>query len=431
MDVGFSLTQAGARRELKLPPAAIEERLSRVLSPSFVEESVLIDESRDGYRLHGWVGLPQHNRRQTDQQFFYVNGRAIHDKLVGHAVRQAYSDVMFHGRHAVFVLYFDLPQTAVDVNVHPTKHEVRFRDARSVHDFVFSSLHRALRAVRPSQDSNIVSLSGDGDGGGIGAGTDAPRPVSQAGLFPGPAADRARLAGGTREHSDVPGGLAQVFAEAVPNWSRTDDTRHDDMRVEDASRQDIPPLGYAMAQLHGIYILAQNAQGLVLVDMHAAHERVTYEKLKSQLDGDVVRQRLLVPIMLDVSEHDAQLTQDLSDELAACGLVMERVGIQSIAIREIPALLHEKNVAATAKDLIAEFANYGTSEELHRRQLDLLASMACHGSVRANRKLSIEEMNALLRDMEQTDNAGLCNHGRPTYFQQSIDDLDRLFFRGQ
>jgi len=423
MDVAFKLRQAGAKRELVLPSAAVEERLSRVLGPDFIDESIQIDEARDEYRLHGWVGLPNHNRRQTDQQYFYVNGRAISDKLVGHAVRQAYSDVMFHGRHPVFVLFFELPQSAVDVNVHPTKHEVRFRDARAVHDFIFASMHRALRDVRPSAGLDEAT----------GPGPAKAQLFSNTNFsnsnFPNTNAGRQipLATGEPALHRELPGGFAQMVAEAEPEFLQSDDVP--------TANQEIPPLGYAIAQLHGVYILAQNEQGLVLVDMHAAHERVTYEKLKSQLDGEIARQRLLVPIMLDVSERDAQLVEELQaefqEELQRCGLVMERAGLTSVAIREIPALLHERNVAATAKDLIAEFANYGTSDELQRRELDLLASMACHGSVRANRKLSIAEMNALLRDMEQTENAGLCNHGRPTYFQQSIDDLDRLFARGQ
>jgi DNA mismatch repair protein MutL len=407
MDVAFRLRQAGAKRELTLPAARVEQRLGRVLSPSFVEESIEVDEQRGEYRLHGWVGLPQHNRRQTDQQYFYVNGRAIRDKLVAHAIRQAYADVMFHGRHPVFVLFLELPAEAVDVNVHPTKHEVRFRDARTVHDFIFGSLHRALREVRPE---TVIGARAAVD---VRSSAAEPR---QAQLGVGP----SRVGGGTQS---VHGGLVQLVAEARPDWTET--------APEPDRAYGVPPLGYAVAQLHGVYILAENDQGLVLVDMHAAHERVTYEKLKAELDGSIARQRLLVPITLDVSEHDAEIVESLSDELVGSGIVMERMGPQTVVIREIPALLNDRNVAETAKDMIAELAEFGTSEEIRRRQLDLLATIACHGSVRANRRLSVAEMNALLRDMEHTDNAGLCNHGRPTYFQQSMEELDRLFFRGQ
>ncbi len=416
MEVGFSLVQsrgdqpaksaAGKESQrLNLAAGDPEGRLAQVLSPGFVEQSLFIDESTQDYRLFGWVGLPQHNRRYMDQQFFYVNGRSIRDKLVGHAIRQAYSDVMFHGRHSVYVLFLELAPDFVDVNVHPTKHEVRFRDARKVHDFIFGSLNRALRAIRPAaQDSETPRNE------------TSPMIPSQAALGLG--------ASRSWSNSELPGGFAQAIqhntvTDAAPEWQ---------VAAEPAEH----PLGYAIAQLHGIYVIAQNAEGLVIVDMHAAHERIVYEKMKAQLEaGSVARQQLLVPLTFDVSETDAQWVEDLAEQLHKSGLVIERLGRCSVSVREVPVLLADADLQQMVTDLLAELAEFGTAEGLNRHGLDLLGNIACRGSVRANRRLTVPEMNALLRDMETTENAGLCNHGRPTYVQRSLDELDRLFLRGQ
>ena len=416
MEVGFSLVQsrgdqpaksaAGKESQrLNLAAGDPEGRLAQVLSPGFVEQSLFIDESTQDYRLFGWVGLPQHNRRYMDQQFFYVNGRSIRDKLVGHAIRQAYSDVMFHGRHSVYVLFLELAPDFVDVNVHPTKHEVRFRDARKVHDFIFGSLNRALRAIRPAaQDSETPRNE------------TSPMIPSQVPLGLG--------ASRSWSNSELPGGFAQAIqhntvTDAAPEWQ---------VAAEPAEH----PLGYAIAQLHGIYVIAQNAEGLVIVDMHAAHERIVYEKMKAQLEaGSVARQQLLVPLTFDVSETDAQWVEDLAEQLHKSGLVIERLGRCSVSVREVPVLLADADLQQMVTDLLAELAEFGTAEGLNRHGLDLLGNIACRGSVRANRRLTVPEMNALLRDMETTENAGLCNHGRPTYVQRSLDELDRLFLRGQ
>ncbi len=417
MDVGFSLVQsrieqnaapakATEPKRLNLPAGDPEARLAQVLSPGFVDQCLFIDERSADYRLFGWVGLPQHNRRYMDQQYFYVNGRSIRDKLVGHAIRQAYSDVMFHGRHAVYVLFLQLAPDLVDVNVHPTKHEVRFRDARRVHDFIFGSLNRALRAIRPTSPENAVPHA------------EATTAISsQSALRFDPRHNRGSI--------DLPGGFAQAIdqqqrvGETSPEWQATEPS------VEH-------PLGYAIAQLHGIYVIAQNAAGLVIVDMHAAHERIVYEKMKAQLEvGAVARQRLLVPLTFDVSETDAQHVEDLATRLHQSGLVIERLGRGSVTVREVPTLLADTDLEQMVSDLLAELAEFGTAEGLNRHGLDLLGNIACRGSVRANRQLTLTEMNALLRDMEVTENAGLCNHGRPTYVQRSLDELDRLFLRGQ
>ena len=425
MDVGFSLVQSRQQpsghapggnepKRLRLSAGDPEARLAQVLSPSFVEQSIFIDESTEDYRLFGWVGLPQHNRRYMDQQFFYVNGRSIRDKLVGHAIRQAYSDVMFHGRHAVYVLFLQLPSDLVDVNVHPTKHEVRFRDARRVHDFIFGSLNRSLRAVRPG-------------GGEIEAPVTPASNINPVSVQASLGLAHSRPSGNT----ELPGGFAQAVhqqqvSESAPHWDTASTA------TESQSAAGEHPLGYAIAQLQGIYILAQNAAGLVIVDMHAAHERIVYEKMKAQREaGAVARQRLLVPLTFDVSESDAQHVEDLAEQLEASGLVIERLGLNSVVVREVPVLLAEANLQQMITDLLAEMAEFGTADGVNRHGLDLLGNIACRGSVRANRQLTIPEMNALLRDMETTENAGLCNHGRPTYVQRSLAELDRLFLRGQ
>ena len=418
MDVAFELRQGAGRGTLLLPAGTAEARLGRVLSPEFVERSVAIDEAGEDLRLSGWVGLPTLSRSQADQQYFYVNGRMVRDKLVAHAIRQAYRDVLFHGRHPVFVLFLTLPATAVDVNVHPTKHEVRFRDARNVHDFIFGKLNRALRQVRPDSVAAPVLA-------GLAQERVSELPANvdpQTGeIRELPLASASSLA--ARHVPVAPGNPARELAEAAANLG---------VIPAPGVGELLPPLGYALAQLHGVYILAQNADGLVLVDMHAAHERITYERLKTQIgSGALVRQRLLVPLTLAVSEAEADLVEEHGDVLGDMGLVVERSGQQAVTLRELPVLLARGDPERLLRDVLADYQAYGMSQRLEALEERLLATMACHGSVRANRQLSIAEMNQLLRDMETTPNSGQCNHGRPTYLVQSLSDLDRLFLRGQ
>ena len=442
MDIGFSLAQArttgsSARvnRPLRLAPGDPADRLCRVLSPDFVENSVYIDESNHDLRMFGWVGLPHHNRRQMDQQYFYVNGRAIRDKLVGHAIRQAYSDVMFHGRHAVYVLYLQLPADGVDVNVHPTKHEVRFREARQVHDFIFSSLNRALRGLRPGQLSNNQATSGnvnaefDSDLTRSSLSQQHPFELSNRSSGSGPAGGFAQL---IYEHERSLGDGASTVEEQRADWPAQAQTNDAAGSATEQSSEDAHPLGYAIAQLHGIYILAQNSQGLVMVDMHAAHERIVYEQMKeAQARDGIARQRLLVPLTFNVTEQEANLAEECAEQLDAAGLIVERMGQSSVVVREVPVLLAKANVQEMVQDLLAELCEFGTGESIKRKNFDVLATLACRGSVRANRQLTITEMNALLRSMEVTENAGLCNHGRPTYIRRNLAELDRLFLRGQ
>jgi DNA mismatch repair protein MutL len=412
-DVGFDLTMGKTR--MRLPPGDIDQRLGRVLLPHFVERSIAIDEARGGLRMHGWVGLPTLSRNSGDQQYFYVNGRVVRDKLVAHAIRQAYRDVLFHGRHPVFVLFLETDPAQVDVNVHPTKHEVRFRDSRGVHDFVFGSLNRALRDVRPDSSGVPVHEILDGNlaapSGTLGVGESTPGYGTQNSLSLRPAGDRGYSPSAGANASNV----FKQFGQVDPV----------------AAGEDAPPLGYAIAQLHGVYILAQSAEGMVVVDMHAAHERITYEKLKAQRSEGVSGQRLLVPVVMDVSEAEAEVVETSGTQIAALGMVVERSGLQTITVREVPTPLLNGNIEQMTRDVLADFLEFGSSRTLADRQDDLLATMACHGSVRANRALSLPEMNNLLREMEQTENSGQCNHGRPTFLVQTMEDLDRLFLRGQ
>ena len=398
-EVAFELA-AGSRSMERLAGAvAMEDRVAALFGSRFMAESIAVEESGGGMRLWGWVGLPTHSDGRALRQHFYVNGRAVRDRLAGHAVRQAYRDVLFHGRHPVFVLFVELPPSLVDVNVHPTKDEVRFRRSRDVHDFVFGKLSRVLREQRPGERPAQPTV-------GVGV----------------PPAERQRPIGFERPPAHPPN-LARMFQD------QDDPEVRDAMAPEDARS---PPLGYAIAQLHGIYVLAQNATGLVVVDMHAAHERITYERLKVQLlQGAVQRQRLLVPVAMDVAAAEADIIESRVADFETVGVAVDRTGPASVVIREVPALLGNVNVEQLVRDLVADVVDFGSTNIVRERQERLLAGAACHASVRANRKLTVDEMNALLRDMESTPNAGQCNHGRPTYVVQPLAALDQLFLRGQ
>lgn len=402
-DVEFEV-RTGAVATLHLPACA-EDRLRRaaqLLGEGFSRAAIEIDEQRAGLHLYGWVGMPTHSRSQADQQFFYVNGRSVKDRVVGYAVRQAYRDVLFNARHPVFVLYLDLDPTQVDVNVHPTKHEVRFRDARGVRDFMFGTLNRVLREMRP----------------GTVAGS-APQPIAPMDMG---------MPISVQQAMSLPHTAASPYT--LPHTALS---LHETPRPRYAASADVPPLGFAVGQLHGVYILAQNSEGLVVVDMHAAHERITYERMKSARANrqSVQRQRLLVPINVDVSPAEANLAMEHADALLALGLELDRSGESSLTVRGVPALLSDADAAALVADVLADLHVDGASRRIIDEEDDLLATMACHASVRAHRELSIPEMNALLREMETTDNAGQCNHGRPTFLVQSLGELDQLFLRGR
>ncbi|MGH8125125.1 MAG: DNA mismatch repair endonuclease MutL [Rhodanobacteraceae bacterium] len=392
--------------------AAQWQRAGELLGAAFAQNCLRIEHSAAGLSLHGWIGLPTASRAQADQQYFHVNGRLVRDKAVAHAVRQAYEDVLYHGRHPAFVLFLELDPAAVDVNVHPAKREVRFRDARLVHDFLFHALHEAVASTRAGAEA--------GSGSTFPA-TAPPMGPNERKVEPDPDF-RIQFGLGVREAP------ADPYAALLGDRASVSVT----IPMPETAAGEAPPLGYALAQLAGIYILAENAQGLVLVDMHAAHERVTYEKLKAARDEHVVRaQHLLVPEAVAVSEREAAAAEEFAETLAACGLELDRSGPRQVTVRKIPAALDGADVAQLARDVLAEFAEHNNSRRLEEMQNELLSTMACHGSVRAHRRLTIPEMNALLRGMEATERSGQCNHGRPTWTQLSIPELDRLFLRGR
>ena len=389
------------------------QRVAEVLGAEFPAQSLRIDQSAAGLHLSGWVGLPTASRSQADSQYFYVNGRLVRDRIVVHAVRQAYADVLFHGRYAAFVLYLELDPAGVDVNVHPAKHEVRFREQRLVHDFLFRTLHEVLAQTRAGQ---VRSLAQEADGNLRMVNAVAPAPMQQAWSA---RSNQSRLALGVRDEP-----LAD-YAALLGESARV-------TPMAAAADGEAPPLGFAIAQLKNIYVLAENAQGLILVDMHAAHERITYEKLKSGRTGSSLRsQMLLVPLAVALSAKEAAAAEEYAEALADWGLELSRSGPASIVVRRIPALLEGADVAQLSRDVLSELAQHGSSRRLRELENDLLSTMACHGSVRAGRRLTLPEMNALLREMEATERSGQCNHGRPTWVQLSLAELDKLFMRGR
>jgi DNA mismatch repair protein MutL len=428
-DVAFTLRHNGKIvHNLKAGAGQDEQqrRVAAVCGPAFMEQAVAIGSQAPPFSLSGWVGLPTFSRSQADLQYFFVNGRVIRDRLVAHAVKQAYRDVLFHGRHPAFVLYLELDPAQVDVNVHPTKHEVRFRDGRAVHNFIFSSLHRALADLRPGAEhgraADPVPILQSGDGLAVDTATGEIR--SQAALAWGvPGAGRTASAG--RSFAPSPAVTTRI-GEQLRGYARL----HGMPEIDSA--EDVPPLGYALAQLKGVYILAENALGLVLVDMHAAHERITYERLKSARDEAGIRsQPLLVPQSVAVSQREVQVAVLHRELFQRLGLAVEEAGEECLVIRQIPVALRDSNVEQLLRDVLSDLIEFGSSERIEAHMDEILSTMACHGSVRANRRLTIPEMNALLRDMEETERSGQCNHGRPTWIQLGLDELDKLFLRGR
>ncbi|PCJ24375.1 MAG: DNA mismatch repair protein MutL [SAR86 cluster bacterium] len=415
-DVQFTL-QHNQRVIHKLLAATTDQekqrRVGLVCGPAFVENSVFVEMEGSGLRLWGWVSLPTFSRSQADLQYFYVNGRIIRDKLVTHAVKQAYRDVLFHGRHPAYVLYLELLPSAVDVNVHPTKHEVRFRDSRLVHDFLFSSLHKALADVTPA-DHFVPDANGQAQGSGFAINDTSVNYLHQQ--------SNLSLAdsGQANSYQSFRPGAAAVQQQIAAFEKLAGDNA------------EVPPLGYAIAQLHGIYILAQNKEGLIVVDMHAAHERITYERMKTACENEELKmQPLLVPLSIAVSQTEAECAESQKQVLMGIGLELERAAEESIIVRQVPSILRNANVEQLVRDVLSDVLEYGSSDRIQSHQNELLSTMACHGSVRANRQLTIPEMNALLRDMEATERSGQCNHGRPTWVYQSLEELDKLFLRGQ
>ena len=386
-----------------------EKRIAEVCGPAFIENAVYIDYAHDDLRLWGWVAKPAFSRSQADMQYFYVNGRMVRDKLVSHAVRQAYQDVLFHGRHPAYVLFFEMDPAQVDVNAHPGKHEVRFRQGRGVHDFLFRTIHKSLAEVRPDAGENRLQ-------------------ASEIKVTGQPATQWAGSSGTARQTP-----MSFSVAEQVSAYSKlaSADLATPAVSVPQDERSGVPPLGYARAQLHGIYILAENTEGLVLVDMHAAHERITYERLKQQHEQGIQSQPLLVPEMISVSQKEAELVESSPELFRELGFEVDCTGPETVRIRQVPLILAAGDSEALLRDVLSDLLGQGSSSRIREAMNEVLSTMACHGSVRANRKLTIPEMDALLRDMEKTERSGQCNHGRPTWIQLSIDELDKLFYRGR
>ncbi len=408
-DVGFRLTHQG-RVTRHLPPALSgsvqSERIANLLGRGFMDAALVVDSSATGLSLKGWACRATFNRAQADCQNVFVNGRAVRDKLVSHALRQAYRDVLFHGRHPCYLLYLELDPAQVDVNVHPTKHEVRFRDSRLIYDFLLRSVSRVLADDRPEQvlgqESSFHAISADQQ------------------------IETAQHQPGIRFGDSVSASAGfDALSRLVKTASLSEPSK-------DFDQQDIPPMGYAVAQLHGVYIIAQTRDGMIIVDMHAAHERITYEALRHALDeSGLVSQPLLIPVTMHVSQREAELVQEAQGLFQQFGLGVQCVGPETIRIEQVPAILRRASHEDLVRDVLSDLAEFGTSGRIVEARDNLLGTMACHGSVRANRQLTISEMNALLRDIEHTERSGQCNHGRPTWTALSMNDLDRLFLRGR
>ncbi|WP_110666208.1 DNA mismatch repair endonuclease MutL [Salinicola halophilus] len=441
-----------------------ERRIGALLGKRFLTEALHLEMEASGMRLHGWVGMPTYSRAQADQQYFFVNGRVVRDRLVAHAIRQAYRDVMFHGRHPVFVLYLELDPRVVDVNVHPTKHEVRFRDGRLVHDFLFSSLHRALAEVRPNAaggetqpvanetpsaaTSSAVPSADEaaspswqqqrmplaGQAGGVGGGTGGGGYSQDR-----PPAQRVRefMAGYQALHPDHESTLLTPRAQGAPGGDAAEIAQAErpvspSTTLGEVDETQAPPLGYAVAQLHGVYILSQTERGMVVVDMHAAHERIVYERMKGQIHaGALQAQPLLVPVSIAVGAAAMETAEREREAFSRLGVELDVAGPETLLVRQVPALLADGDIEPLIRDMLSDLERYGRSDRFETRINELLSTMACHGSVRANRLLTVPEMNALLRDMERTERSGQCNHGRPTWTEMSMAQLDKLFLRGQ
>ena len=419
-DVGFMLQHNG-RALMRLSAAEPQKRFVDVLGADFAAEALMVDEAAAGLRFWGMTAKPTFSRHSRDTQYVYVNGRFVRDKLISHAIRQAYQDVMHGDRHPAFVLFLELDPSLVDVNVHPAKTEVRFRDGQAVHRFIFHALHKAL--ATPTGESNLVTASqAPSNPFSLQSGSVRNYPTFQSQIDL-----RAQQASANYSNTDF---YQKLFGDIKPQAS----TAQASEAVE--SQHQDHPLGFAVAQIHGIYVLAQNHLGLVVVDMHAAHERIMYEQLKNALDGESVPMQ---PLLLPVSfQADRLEVATVEDELSAGQGNLKQLGFDiavlsptTLAVRAVPMMLKDADAVALARDVLRDLREYGASRALTERRNEMLGTMACHAAVRANRSLTIPEMNALLRDMEATERSGQCNHGRPTWFQVTMGELDKMFMRGK
>jgi DNA mismatch repair protein MutL len=400
-------------------------RLNETLGEDFARQALRVEHGAAGLRLHGWIALPSYSRASADQQYLYVNGRAVRDRNIAHAVKMAYQDVLFHGRQPAYVLFLEIDPLRVDVNVHPAKHEVRFRDTRLVHDFVYRTLQDALAETR----AGAVAAATQG------AADNARYPALMASFAPSQSWSPTQQSPLGLKLAEAPAAYAALYGQRLPAAPYA--AHSPEQPLPASSDASIPPLGYAIAQLHGIYILAENADGLIVVDMHAAHERIGYEKLKSAHDGiGLHSQPLLVPLNMAVAEREAEIAEREAETLATLGFDLTRSGPQSISVRSVPALLAQADPEGLLRDVLTDLREHGGDavsggQRIAAARDELLSTMACHGAVRANRRLSLPEMNALLREMEITERSGQCNHGRPTWARFSLAEIDRWFMRGR
>ncbi|KPC53314.1 DNA mismatch repair endonuclease MutL [Amantichitinum ursilacus] len=455
-DKQFTLIH-NSRANLRVMRGDVHKRCAALLGDDFALHAVQIDEAAGPLRLWGLAGSPTQSKASRDAQYFFVNGRFVRDKVIAHALREAYRDVLHHDRHASWCLFLELDPEGVDVNVHPTKIEVRFRESQAIYRFLLTSLKKALATTRAGQvpagidpetgELLVAPVSAQGFEVAPAA-APAPSPAQPQqtpwrqqpmpmGVVREPMAMYDRMFGDLRRDPGVepanagsapaPMFTANGFAPAPLRASNVAART-----MPEDSEDGIPPLGFALAQLHGVYILAQAAEGMVVVDMHAAHERVVYEKLKNALDLEhMPMQPLLIPHLFSADRFEVATVEDNADAFTRIGFDLSVASPTQIAIRGIPMLLKDADAVELARSVIKDVREVGASQMLTGRQNELLATMACHGAVRANRALTIPEMNALLREMEATERSGQCNHGRPTWFRLGMHDLDKLFMRGQ
>jgi DNA mismatch repair protein MutL len=410
-DVAFSL-QHNSRMAWQLPAQSLQQRIAALLGEEFAQSAVTVDRQVANLHLYGMASLPAYSRAARDAQYFFVNGRFVRDKVLAHALRQAYQDILHHQRHPAFVLFLDMPPETVDVNVHPAKSEVRFRESQPIHQFVFHTLQQVL-GVPMTESAAAVSTS----------------PQTAEKSFTGNPATPYF------QQQKIPLGAAQQQAayrlwEVQTESGKTASTPHP--LFSTPPDEVISPLGYALAQLSGIYILAQNEQGLIVVDMHAAHERIVYEKLKTSFDEQrMSTQQLLIPVSFAADALDVATAEEEQEALAQLGFDIAPLSPNTLAVRTMPAMLKQAHAEAAARDVLHELREYGATRALTERRNELLATLACHSAVRANQQLTLPEMNGILREMERTERSGQCNHGRPTWFQISLDELDAMFMRGK
>lgn len=413
-DIEFLLQHNGkVRRHLRA--ASMPQRIAAILGDEFNQTAAMVDEESTGMRLTGMVALPAYARSSRDMQYFFVNNRFVSDRLISHALREAYRDVLHLERHPAFVLFLAIDPENVDVNVHPSKTEVRFREARALHQFIFHAIHKVLATPsREPQPHETASIS-----------RSFPTYSSNHSAQPGKASQPASFYGtlfGTEPRAFV----SLANPPTVAKMSTLSHHHATEKKLDDY------PLGFALGQLHGIYILAQNTRGLVVVDMHAAHERILYEQLKQALDRhEIAMQPLLIPTVFHAGSLEVAAVEEHYETLAQLGFDIAVLSPTTLTVRAVPVALKEADAAQLARDLLQEICEFGASQILTAKRNEILATMACHGAVRANRKLTLEEMNALLRDMEKTERADQCNHGRPTWFESSLAELDKLFMRGK